>query len=128
MRVSADPDNQRWFIDPLALVRRSDWGRSRKQTFHCVLRRRRFHRPAAYAGTPSFRGEMDLARWPDRVSHRLAERLMASATALAYVRAVDEYCSQRQKRRAEPAPIHPAADCFHESGNASVMALRSLLG
>src|SRR5689334_3589970 len=123
MRVSAGSDYQRWFIDSLALVRPTDGSRSRKQTFHGVFRRRRFYRHVAHAGAPSFRSEMDLARWPDRASHRLAEHLVASATPLAYVRAVDEYRSQRQKRRAEPGPIHPAADCFHESGNASVMAL-----
>ena len=40
---------------PLALVRRFAGTRSRKQTFHGVLRCRHFRRAAAHAGAPSFR-------------------------------------------------------------------------
>src|SRR4029077_20568910 len=72
--------------------------------------------------------EMDLVRWPDRVCRRLAERSMASATPLADVRVIEQHRSQRQKRRLESGEIHRAADCFYESGNASVMAPRVVLG
>src|SRR5882762_11602611 len=65
---------------------------------------------------------MDLVRWSDRVRHHVAEHSMAAAKSLAYVRAVEQHCAQRQKRRPKPGGIHRATDCFHESGNASAMA------
>ena len=71
---------------------------------------------------------MDLVRWSDRVRHRVAERSMAAAKSLAHVRAIEQHCAQRQKRRSKPGTIHRAAGCFHESGNASAVARRVMLG
>src|SRR5258708_28638772 len=71
---------------------------------------------------------MDLVWWPDRVCRRLGERSMASATPLADVRVIEQHRSERQKRRLESGEIHRAADCFYESGNASVMTRWVVLG
>src|SRR5947199_3622304 len=71
---------------------------------------------------------MDLVRWPDRVCDRAAEHFMASATSLAHVRVTAQHRSQREKRRPQPGTIRYAADCFHESGNASIMARWVVLG
>src|SRR5947208_4196655 len=71
---------------------------------------------------------MDLVRWSDRVRHRVAERSMAAAKSLAHVRAIEQHCAERQKRRSKPGTIHRAAGCFHESGNASAVARRVMLG
>src|SRR5438477_11703789 len=71
---------------------------------------------------------MDLVRWSDRVRHRVAKRSMAAAKSLAHLRAIEQHCSQRQKRGSKPDTIHRAADCFHESGNASAVARWIVLG
>src|SRR5438876_3738534 len=71
---------------------------------------------------------MDLVRWSHRVRHRVAEHSMAAAKSLAHVRAIEQHCAQRQKRRSKPGAIHCAADCFHESGNASAVARWVVLG
>src|SRR5437764_5848157 len=71
---------------------------------------------------------MDLVRWPDRVCDRGAEHFMASATSLAHVRVTAQHRSQREKRRPQSGTIRYAAGCFHESGNASVMARWVVLG
>src|SRR5436189_1259124 len=71
---------------------------------------------------------MDLVRWSNRVRRRVAERSMAAAKSLAYVRAIEQYRAQRQKRLSKPGTIHRAADCFHESGNASTVARWIVLG
>src|SRR5438445_13012411 len=71
---------------------------------------------------------MDLVRWSDSVRHRVAERDMEAAKSLAHVRAVEQHCAERQKRRSKPGTIHRAAGCFHESGNASAVARGDMLG
>src|SRR5439155_25530819 len=126
--LSGGPHYQWWLTYPLALVRRSSGTQSRKQTFHSVFRRWHFRRAAAHPGAPSFRSEMDLVRWSDRVRHRVAKHYMAAAKSLAHVRAIEQHCSQRQKRRPEPGRIYLAADCFHESGNSSAVVRWVVLG